>query len=333
MRDKDGTKIYQSNLDEMIREGAKQGLGPAGVKARLRQKGFVDVPEKREVTSVPPVLNWSPSYMGGIPQGQALTSAPPLNVPPVIAESTAPKATVTSADDVQTEPSPQQPFMPPPLASMPTQSSTDNFNSWRSPFGSFDIHQPIFRGGISNQPLPTQTVSDDSRNQPLFTGNAADLIRNAVDGLKLTQGDATTAIPRINPQYRPYNFFPTEQLRYPDVFFGDWPIGAGYDAQQISDWINSHVNNENPFWGHSQQTQSPQKLPLRGNPVTTGANPWSYVNEQNVFPFWNFIDWIDNGSVGGYDISPQVSISAPSQRVDYNNAARNVLWNLFFNRR
>lgn len=68
MRDKDGTIIYQSNLDEMIREGAKQGLGPAGVKARLRQKGFVDVPEKREVTSVPPALNWSPSYMGGIPQ-------------------------------------------------------------------------------------------------------------------------------------------------------------------------------------------------------------------------------------------------------------------------
>lgn len=247
---------------------------------------------------------------------------------PVIAESTAPKATVTSADDVQTEPSPQQPFMPPPLASMPTQFSTDNFNSWRSPFGSFDIHQPILRGGISNLPLPTQTVSDDTRNQPLFTGNAANMIRNAVAGLNLTQGKGD-AIPSWGIDYRNYAFDP----RYPNAERAAWPIGSGYDAQQILDWINSHQNNENPYWGHSQPHQSPQKLPLRGNPVTTGANPWSYVNEQNVFPFWNFIDWIDNGSVDGYDISPQVSISAPSQRVDYNNAARNVLWNLFFNRR
>ncbi|MBR0168881.1 MAG: lytic transglycosylase domain-containing protein [Synergistaceae bacterium] len=328
MRDKDGTIIYQSNLDEMIREGAKQGLGPAGVKARLRQKGFVDVPEKREVTSVPPVLNWSPSYMGGIPQGQALTSAPLSYVPPVIANSSATQPSATPADFVHSEHSPQQPFMQPPLASMPAQSSSDNFNSWRSPFGSFDIHQPILRGGISNQPLPTQTVSDDNRNQPLFTGNAANMIRNAVAGLNLTQGKSD-AIPMWGIDYRNYAFDP----RYPNAERASWPIGAGYDTQQILGWINSHQNYEIPFWGHSQPTQSPQKLPLRGNPVTTGANPWSYVNEQNVFPFWNFIDWIDNGSVGGYDISPQVSISAPSQRVDYNNAARNVLWNLFFNRR
>ena len=63
MRDKDGTVIYQSELDEMIREGAKQGLGPLGVKNGLRQKGFEDIPEKRNVTTVAPALNWSPSYM------------------------------------------------------------------------------------------------------------------------------------------------------------------------------------------------------------------------------------------------------------------------------
>ena len=99
MQSKDGTDIYQSELDEMIREGAKKGLGPVGVKNRLRQKGYVDVPEKRNVTSVAPVLNWSPSYMGGIPQGQALTSAPLPDVQPVKPDSTAPQSTVTALND------------------------------------------------------------------------------------------------------------------------------------------------------------------------------------------------------------------------------------------
>ena len=77
-----GQVITQSQLDSLIEEVGKEGYGPAEAKRRLRMQGYSDIPEKTQNPKVAPVLNWSPSYMGGgIPQGQALTSAPNYSFP------------------------------------------------------------------------------------------------------------------------------------------------------------------------------------------------------------------------------------------------------------
>ena len=271
--DKEDVFITKSELDEIIAEGAKEGLGPLGVKARLHQKGFKDLPETKNVTQVSPALNWSPSYMGNIPQGQALT-----------------------APDTSRLPVPQ----------------TDN----------------------TTQNEQTPTVSDDSRNTPIFTGNFADMISDAVSGWGLTQGDNTIPDSKNIPNANPILDFLLKNYRnYPHLPFQNWPIGAGYDAQQIQDWINSHQYNENPYWGHYQPTLSPQKLPIRGKPVNSGANPWSYVQEQNYYPFWRLAEWLDNGALNDNDISPLYPLSSPSTHSNYNNAAAKVLWNLIQRKR
>jgi|GEM_PF-5752877 len=181
MRDKDGTVIYQSELDEMIREGAKQGLGPNGVIHGLRRKGFEYIPEKRNVTSVAPALNWSPSYMGGIPQGQALTSAPLPDLQKIQSDSATPQVPLTALTETQPVPPLPDSYSdknrrnsPPNTAGNPHAGvSQGNFSDFFSvPWGSFDIHQPIL-GGQRQQPLPQQqAVSNDSRLSPLFSDKA-----------------------------------------------------------------------------------------------------------------------------------------------------------------
>ncbi len=296
MRDKDGTVIYQSELDEMIREGAKQGLEPNGVIHGLRRKGFEYIPEKRNVTSVAPALNWSPSYMGGIPQGQALTSAPLPDVQPVKPDSSAPSSTVTALNDTGSH---ENPFSRPnvqdwhePLNPAPVHPVSADANPWSyvqqntSPaWSSFDIHQPIL-GGQRQQPLPQQqTVSNDSRLSPLFSGKAINAVSDFLQGLNLTSGDENAVIPSMHekgffqytdnpipndPRYNPHVSFPqglpagnaynpqpgefpnnfSDKNRrnfIPDIPTGYYRGGVETRPWSFADWFNRYANNEISF--------------------------------------------------------------------------------------
>lgn len=261
--DKEDVFITQSELDEIIAEGAKEGLGPLGVKARLRQKGFKDLPENKNVTQVSPALNWSPSYMGNIPQGEALT-----------------------APDTSRLPVPQ----------------TDN----------------------TTQNEQTPTVSDDSRNTPIFTRNFADMISDAVSGWGLTQGDNTIPDSKNIPNANPILDFLLKNYRnYPHLPFQNWPIGSAYNPQPSAFPDNYSDKNRRNITPHFNS----------GNPVYSRDNPWSYVQEQNYYPFWRLAEWIDNGALNDNDISPQYPLSSPSTLSNYNNAAAKVLWDLIYRKR
>ena len=82
-RNKEGQVITQTQFEDMVKDAQKDGYSQPWVEKRLREQGFTDSMSNHQPVSVAPALNWSPSYMRSIPQGQALTALtqPPARTP------------------------------------------------------------------------------------------------------------------------------------------------------------------------------------------------------------------------------------------------------------
>lgn len=73
-----GDVITQTNFDELVQAAAKQGYGPVVVINKLHKEGFYPY-SKKDIPQVAPILNWTPSYMGGNSyQGGAYTAPVPI---------------------------------------------------------------------------------------------------------------------------------------------------------------------------------------------------------------------------------------------------------------
>lgn len=92
-RNKEGQVITQAQFEDMVKDAQKDGYSQPWVEKKLREQGFTDSMSNHlsnhQPVSVAPALNWSPSYMRSIPQGQALTA---LTQPPArtLAQSSTP---------------------------------------------------------------------------------------------------------------------------------------------------------------------------------------------------------------------------------------------------